>query len=577
MNNIIKISIFTGILAVTFGIFAFVPGIVNDNGHTLLSPDKVFAWGNSGCGSCDDGGGSYGGNGDDYTPPSYPAVCNYLKADNKTGTITLNSAKNVNLSWDTYRANSVSIDNGIGNVSKDGSKSVYVDHDITYKLTAKGTGGNDSCYVTIKIDEPEPAQCEYLKINGKTNVNLPYGGSNVNLTWDTTNTDSVSINNGIGSVSDDGSKSVFVNSDTTFVLTAYGTDGNDTCTATVNVGEQQAPKCDFLNASDYHVDKGDNVTLTWGTTNASDVYINNGIGNVSADGSRNVTIYNDITYILTAENGNQEDACQVTIKVDEPVKEYPKCDYFRVDDDDVEEGDEVELEWGTTNADKVYINHGIGYVSDDGTEEVSVYDDITYILTVYNDGEEDECEVDINVDEKNNSKTPKCELDISDDRVKAGDVVTLSWETKYAEEITIEDDHGEEIFNSSRSKYFDGEIDVRVYKDTEFTLNVEGEDRDRDCSVDVKVDDEDITIYQHRDIEFTKVPYTGFEAGPALATLFYSLLVLWALFIAYVLVIKRDSVLGFRLREAAVADVETGNELKKKVQSLLNQHNNLGW
>ena len=40
-------------------------------------------------------------------------------------------------------------------------------------------------------------------------------------------------------------------------------------------------------------------------------------------------------------------------------------------------------------------------------------------------------------------------------------------------------------------------------------------------------------------IYLTEVPYTGFEAGPVLTFIFYGLLTLWALFVAYVIVIKK--------------------------------------
>jgi len=505
MKNFIKLSIFTSTLALAFGLFSLVPVASDYLEGGIFSPEVAFAIAGGGedGGCCGGGGGSSSGPGGDHYEPfvnTDPPRCDFLKANGQSNNLVLaNGGEDVTLFWGTTDATSVSLNNGVGSVAVDGSKSVFVDSDTTFILSVNGTYGNTSCQVSVEVEEvEEPAKCEYLKIDGQTHLSLPDGGKNVTLTWDTTNADSVSINNGVGSVGDDGSKTVFVGDDATFVLTAVGTAGNDTCTATVDVDEEET--------------------------------------------------------------------------------EYPQCDYFRVDDDDVEEGDRVELEWGTTNADKVYINNGIGYVSDDGTEDVRVYDDITYTLTVTNGNEEDKCEVRIRVDEEEESNTPRCDLEISDKHVNAGDIVTLEWDTDYAEEITIEDNHGEEIFNSKKSKYFDGEIDVRVYEDTEFTLTVEGEDRDRDCEVDVEVDDEEITIYQYRDIEFTKIPYTGFEAGPTLAALFYSLLVFWALFVAYVLVIKRGSILGLRLSEAqAVSVAGASDDIKKKVQSLLNQHNNQSW
>ena len=47
------------------------------------------------------------------------------------------------------------------------------------------------------------------------------------------------------------------------------------------------------------------------------------------------------------------------------------------------------------------------------------------------------------------------------------------------------------------------------------------------------------------------MPYTGFEAGPFLTSVFYILLALWAASVAYVLVIKKGAVFGLVLRRKA--------------------------
>jgi hypothetical protein len=45
-------------------------------------------------------------------------------------------------------------------------------------------------------------------------------------------------------------------------------------------------------------------------------------------------------------------------------------------------------------------------------------------------------------------------------------------------------------------------------------------------------------------ISLSSVPYTGFEAGPMLTALFYALLLVWGVAVAYVLVVRGGSVLG---------------------------------
>ncbi|MEX0931077.1 MAG: hypothetical protein WDZ68_02155, partial [Candidatus Paceibacterota bacterium] len=281
-------------------------------------------------------------------------------------------------------------------------------------------------------------------------------------------------NNGVGSVQDDGSRTVYVDSPTTFTLTALGTGGNDSCVVKVEVEEKHekpTPRCEYLNVSDSRVEKGDRVTLSWDTTNADDVYINQGIGHVGKSGSKSVYIDHNTTFTLTAEKGYKEDTCTVYVDV-----------------------------------------------------------------------------------EKEKEVAPRCDLDISDHKVKKGDEVTLDWDVRDAEEITIEDDRGEVIYRdrnpSSRER---GDIDVEITRDTEFTLIAEGKHRDVKCRVEVEVDDE-ILVLTERDqkpivagISLTQVPYTGFEAGPMLTFLFYALLTVWAFVVAYMLVIRKETVLGFSL------------------------------
>lgn len=69
-----------------------------------------------------------------------------------------------------------------------------------------------------------------------------------------------------------------------------------------------------LSASPDTVQKGQSVTLTWQTTNATDVSIE-GIGAVQANGSQQVTPSDSTTYTLTAkgDGGTQQATARVTV------------------------------------------------------------------------------------------------------------------------------------------------------------------------------------------------------------------------------------------------------------------------
>ena len=69
-----------------------------------------------------------------------------------------------------------------------------------------------------------------------------------------------------------------------------------------------------LSASPNTVDKGGSTTLTWQTTNATDISVD-GIGAVQANGSQKVTPAESTTYHLTAKGpgGTQEATARVTV------------------------------------------------------------------------------------------------------------------------------------------------------------------------------------------------------------------------------------------------------------------------
>ena len=79
-----------------------------------------------------------------------------------------------------------------------------------------------------------------------------------------------------------------------------------------------------LSASPNTVEKGQSATLTWQTTNATDVSID-GIGAVEINGSRQVTPADSTTYHLTAKGagGSQDATARVTVTTPPPPPPPP--------------------------------------------------------------------------------------------------------------------------------------------------------------------------------------------------------------------------------------------------------------
>jgi peptidoglycan-associated lipoprotein len=79
-----------------------------------------------------------------------------------------------------------------------------------------------------------------------------------------------------------------------------------------------------LSANPNSVDKGQSTTLTWQTTNATDVSIE-GIGAVETSGSRSVTPADSTTYRLIAKGtgGTQDATARVTVNAPQPPTPPP--------------------------------------------------------------------------------------------------------------------------------------------------------------------------------------------------------------------------------------------------------------
>ena len=75
-----------------------------------------------------------------------------------------------------------------------------------------------------------------------------------------------------------------------------------------------------LQASSNTIQRGESVTLTWSSTNATTLSLSPGIGNVSAEGSQRVNPQDSTTYTLTATGpgGSADASVHITVNVPPP-------------------------------------------------------------------------------------------------------------------------------------------------------------------------------------------------------------------------------------------------------------------
>lgn len=88
----------------------------------------------------------------DNTPPAVRPTIGYFSAEPTTVTVGQPSS----LRWSVTDATSVTIDNGINDVSPNGRRGVYPTATTTYHLTATGPGGTTAADATVTVSSPPP-------------------------------------------------------------------------------------------------------------------------------------------------------------------------------------------------------------------------------------------------------------------------------------------------------------------------------------------------------------------------------------------------------------------------------------
>jgi hypothetical protein len=141
-------------------------------------------------------------------------------------------------------------------------------------------------------------------------------GESATLAWNVSEATSMTIDNGVGTVTGaTGTKTVSPTATTAYTLTATNSDGTKTSTATVTI-QPVPPVIGSFTATPPSIMEGGVSTLAWTVTGATTVTIDQGIGAVAATGTRDVTPAATTAYTLTATNagGTATATAQVEIK-----------------------------------------------------------------------------------------------------------------------------------------------------------------------------------------------------------------------------------------------------------------------
>jgi len=455
----------------------------------------------------------------------------------------------------TFRVNGTVVaasDAATYNYPNDGRQSV------TFTLTGTNAGGDCTDSVTIGLPPTTPAlTCSDVSFTASRYSVSP--GSTVTLSWVLTgNVGTATVNRGIGAINSGDTRVVTINSQTTYITTIANSVNSVDCPITINVSSTPTPFTCANNvtftASPTSIRQGNSSTLTWSTTGVTSLSFNRGITDTRLSGNTSVSPNTNTTYTLTASNGVNTINCPVSVTVtSNPNPATITCEdnvTFSANPTSFRKGNSSTLTWSTTGITSVSFNRGISDTRLSGSTTVSPDSDTTYTLTASNGANTIHCPVSVSVSTGGGGGgyvIPRCELTASDRSISAGQRVTLEWDSQHATRVALTDNRNTRIFSTSDRDKFSGETIVRPTRDTTYTLTVTRGDRDRECEVKIEIDGGGVVVVENRDqqplmsgISLTQVPYTGFEAGPFLTILFYTLLLGWALYLAYAVIVKRS-------------------------------------
>ncbi len=157
-------------------------------------------------------------------------------------------------------------------------------------------------------------------------------------------------------------------------------------TVTVEAGPVQPARISSFTASEMNIVAGEETTLSWNVSNAAEISLDQGIGDVQAVASVDVSPEETTTYTLRAEGGGAVAVGKITVTVEQPELDIV---FFDAEPGAVPSGEVATLSWETTGATEVRIDPIIGVVDPTGSVDVSPTGEQTYTFTlIATDGEE---------------------------------------------------------------------------------------------------------------------------------------------------------------------------------------------
>jgi len=253
------------------------------------------ATGNWTAGAFQVGGGGGGG--------GSPAIVSFAATANP-----INQNSSTTICWSVTGATTISIDQGIGPVTGT-CVPVSPSATITYTLSATNSSGTSRQMLTLTVNNGTVPTISSFAAS-PTSITA---GASVTLSWSITGATSLSINNGVGTVTGS-SVSVSPTTTTTYIITATNAFGQNTAAAVVTVTAAAVPTISSFTCTPSTIPRGARSTCAWSVTGADSLLIDKGVGTVTGTSIVLAPIVTT-TYTLTATNTAGPATLSATITV----------------------------------------------------------------------------------------------------------------------------------------------------------------------------------------------------------------------------------------------------------------------
>lgn len=223
-----------------------------------------------------------------------PPAINTFNANKKI----VNRIEDIVLSWDVSGAERVFINQQIGDVSILNSVKYKVTKDVVLTLFAETYFGVQSHQsISIQTSKIPPTIRIFHASKYIVEDNKP-----IELKWDIDNAASITIDNGVGDVSNTNRKLVSILNDTTFTIKAVSCFGAISTKSIKVQISKIPPKIILFRSQALLLAEGLSTYLAWSIKGAYSVEIDNRIGKVGISGKVNISPTTDTTYTLVAKN-----------------------------------------------------------------------------------------------------------------------------------------------------------------------------------------------------------------------------------------------------------------------------------